>query len=76
MNQGDKATELAPAVRFRTMRPVGEHAAGARVSSAIKPGRAFLDADSYTAGRASDSKRRAITVSMIPYCFASSAVKK
>jgi hypothetical protein len=35
-----------------------------------------LDADSYTAGRASDSKRRASTLSMRPYSIASAAVMK
>jgi phosphoglycolate phosphatase-like HAD superfamily hydrolase len=35
-----------------------------------------LGADSYTASRASDSKRRASTLSMRPYSIASSAVMK
>jgi hypothetical protein len=38
--------------------------------------RCCLDADSYRAGCASDSKRRASTLSMRPYSFASSAVMK
>jgi hypothetical protein len=41
-----------------------------------KPGHAILYADSYTAGRPSDSKRRASTLSMRPYSIASAAVMK
>src|SRR5262249_38394666 len=40
------------------------------------PGRAVLEADSYAVGRASDSKRRASTLSMRPYSTASAAVMK
>ena len=42
----------------------------------LASGGAVLDADSYAAGRASDSKRRPSTLSMIPYSTASSAVMK
>jgi hypothetical protein len=45
-------------------------------AGSTKPGGAVLDADSYAAGRASDSKRRPSTLSMMPYSFASSAVMK
>jgi hypothetical protein len=43
---------------------------------AQEPGRAVLEADSCTAGRASASKRRASTPSMRPYSCASAAVMK
>jgi hypothetical protein len=45
-------------------------------AGSAKPGGAVLDANSYSAGRASDSKRRVSTLSMMPYSFASSAVMK
>jgi hypothetical protein len=45
-------------------------------AGSTKPGGAVLDADSYEAGPASDSKRRASTLSMRPYSTASAGVMK
>jgi hypothetical protein len=45
-------------------------------AGSARPGGAVLDANSYTAGRASDSKRRESTLSMRPYSIASAAVMK
>jgi len=69
-----RSRETAPN-RAPPHRKLGELSRGPGAGS-TKPGRAVLDADSYTAGRVSDSKRRASTLSMRPYSIASSAVMK